>query len=109
MHLFRGYLSSLLLAVMLAWGAIGAVEPALAQVSSQNIVVQGASRTDAATIRSYFTGTDQASVNRAVADLSATGMFSNVNAKIVDGQVVVSVVESSQIINRVAFEGDSKL
>ncbi len=75
----------------------------------QTIVVEGASRVEAATVRSYFSGTDQASVNRAVADLSATGMFSKVSAKIVDGQVVVTVVESAQIINRVAFEGGNKL
>ena len=36
-------------------------------------------------------------------------MFSKVSAKIVGGQVVVTVVESSQIVNRVAFEGNSKL
>ena len=48
-------------------------------------------------------------MNRAVDDLSATGMFSKVSAKIVDGKVVVTVVESGQIVNRVAFEGDNKL
>jgi outer membrane protein insertion porin family len=109
MHLFRGYFSALLLAVALAWSALCVTTPAAAQVSAQNVVVQGATHSDAATIRSYFTGTDQASVNRAVADLSATGMFSKVNAKIVGGQVIVSVVESAQIINRVAFEGNNKL
>jgi outer membrane protein insertion porin family len=36
-------------------------------------------------------------------------MFSKVSAKIVGGQVVVTVVESAQIINRVAFEGGNKL
>ena len=109
MHLFRSYFSALLFVVALACGALCVSAPVMAQVTSQNIVVEGAKGTDAATIRSYFTGTDQASVNRAVADLSATGMFSKVNAKVVDGQVVVSVVESAQIINRVAFEGNSKL
>jgi outer membrane protein insertion porin family len=109
MHLFRRYFSALLIAIAIAWSAGWACAPAIAQVSPQSIVVQGSTHTDAATIRSYFTGTDQASVNRAVADLSATGMFSKVNAKIVDGQVIVSVVESAQIINRVAFEGNSKL
>ena len=83
--------------------------PASAQVTPQNVVIEGSTHTDAATIRSYFTGIDQASVNRAVADLSATGMFSKVSAKIVGGQVLVSVVESSQIINRVAFEGNNTL
>ena len=109
MHLFRSYFSALLIAVALVCGTLCVSAPVMAQVSSQNIVVEGAKGADAATIRSYFAGTDQASVNRAVADLSATGMFSKVNAKVVDGQVVVSVVEGTQIINRVAFEGNSKL
>lgn len=109
MHLFRSYFSALLFAVALTLSAVWACAPAAAQVSAQNIVVEGASRASADTIRSYFSGTDQASVNRAVADLSATGMFSKVNAKIVGGQVIVTVSESAQIINRIAFEGNSKL
>jgi outer membrane protein insertion porin family len=102
-------LSTLLFAAAFACGAAWQSAPALAQVTPQNVVVEGSTHTDAATIRSYFTGTDQASVNRAVADLSATGMFSKVSAKIVGGQVIVTVAESSQIINRVAFEGNNTL
>ncbi len=109
MQFFRRYLSALLFAAAFACGAAWQSAPALAQVTPQNVVVEGSSHTDAATIRSYFSGTDQASVNRAVADLSATGMFSKVSAKIVDGQVIVTVVESSQVINRVAFEGNNTL
>jgi outer membrane protein insertion porin family len=109
MHGFRGYFGALLFAVVVTCGAVWPCAPAAAQVSPQSIVVEGASHTDAATIRSYFTGTDQASVNRAVADLSATGMFSKVSAKIVDGQVIVTIAENAQIINRVAFEGDKTL
>lgn len=109
MHFSRKYLSALLVAAALACGAAWQSAPALAQVSPQNVVIEGSTHTDAATIRSYFTGTDQASVNRAVADLSATGMFSKVSAKIVGGQVIVSVAESSQVINRVAFEGNNLL
>jgi outer membrane protein insertion porin family len=109
MHFSRRYLSALLLAAAFACGAAWQSAPALAQVTPQNVVIEGSTHTDAATIRSYFTGTDQASVNRAVADLSATGMFSKVSAKIVGGQVIVTVAESSQIINRVAFEGNNTL
>ena len=36
-------------------------------------------------------------------------MFTNVSAKIVGDKVVVTVVEGRQIVNRVAFEGNSKL
>ncbi len=109
MHLFRGYFGALLLAAALVWSALSIGSPAMAQVSPQSIVVEGAGHTDAATVRSYFTGTDQASVNRAVADLSATGMFTKVSARIAGGQVIVTVVELAQIINRVAFEGNKTL
>ena len=109
MHFLRGVLRAILLALVVAGGAVWLGGPASAQVNAQTVVVEGATHVDAATIRSYFSGTDQASVNRAVADLSATGMFSKVSAKIVDGQVVVAVVESAQIINRVAFEGNKTL
>ncbi|MFZ1963732.1 MAG: outer membrane protein assembly factor BamA [Roseiarcus sp.] len=114
MHSFRDYVQALLVAAVLLFGAAWICAPAAAQtpaspVNEQTVVVEGASRVEAPTVRSYFSGTDQASVNRAVADLSATGMFSKVSAKIVGGQVVVTVVESAQIINRVAFEGSNKL
>jgi outer membrane protein insertion porin family len=114
MHSFRDYVHALLVMAALLFGAAWPCAPAAAQalaspVNEQTVVVEGASRVEAPTIRSYFSGTDQASVNRAVADLSATGMFSKVSAKIVGGQVVVTVVESAQIINRVAFEGGNKL
>jgi outer membrane protein insertion porin family len=109
MHFLRGVLRAILLALVVAAGAVWLTGPAAAQVNAQTVVVEGASHVDAATVRSYFSGTDQASVNRAVADLSATGMFSKVNAKIVNGQVVVTVAESAQIINRVAFEGNKLL
>ena len=84
---------------------------AFAQVSpvADKIIVNGANRGDVDAIKGYFTGTDQASVNRAVGDLSATGMFTKVSAKIVGDTVVVNVVEGAQIVNRVAFEGNSKL
>jgi outer membrane protein insertion porin family len=111
MKLFRGCLNGLIFAVAVAFGVSEWSASATAQSAppNPNIVVEGASRGDADAIRGYFNGTDQASVNRGVDDLSATGMFSKVSAKIVDGKVVVSVVESGQVVNRVAFEGNNKL
>ena len=111
MKLFRGCLIGLLFAVGVVLGVCGSAPLASAQNAppNPNIIVEGATRGDADAIRGYFTGTDQASVNRGVDDLSATHMFSKVSAKIVNGKVVVSVVESGQVINRVAFEGNSKL
>ena len=105
MSFIRGYLGRLLMAACLVLGVLGASSAAY----SQTIVVEGASRVDPATIRGYFTGTDQAHVNQAVSDLSATGMFSKVSARIVGDKVIVSVVESKLVINRVAFEGNSKI
>ena len=110
MHFFRRLFERAPIRGGVGFGrGVVSLAPASAQVTPQNVIIEGSTHTDAATIRSYFTGTDQASVNRAVADLSATGMFSKVSAKIVGGQVIVTVVESSQIINRVAFEGNNKL
>jgi outer membrane protein insertion porin family len=101
----------LLVAVVVAFGVLASGQDAHAQVSpvANKISVTGASRGDVDTIKSYFLGTDQASVNRAVSDLTATGMFTKVSAKIVGDHVDVAVVEGAQIVNRVAFEGNSKL
>ena len=52
-------------------------------------VVEGGSGIDPSTIKPYFTGTDQASIDRGVADLKASGLFSSVSAKLVDGKIVV--------------------
>jgi outer membrane protein insertion porin family len=101
----------LLVAAVVALGVLVSAHDAYAQVSpvASKINVTGASRGDVATIKSYFQGTDQASVNRAVADLTATGMFTRVSAKVVGDHVDVAVVEGAQIVNRVAFEGNNKL
>jgi outer membrane protein insertion porin family len=107
----RTALWGLLVAIVVSFGVLGFGQGAHAQTSpiANRIIVNGASRGDVAEIKSYFTGVDQASVNRAVADLSATGMFSKVSARIVGDTVVVNVVEGGQIVNRVAFEGNNKL
>jgi outer membrane protein insertion porin family len=110
MHFFRGYLGRLILAACLVFGVASFTSVAYAQeVNSQDIVVEGAHRVDAATIRSYFGGTDQAHIDQAIKDLSATGMFSKVTARAAGKRVIVSVVESSVILNRVAFEGNNKI
>jgi outer membrane protein insertion porin family len=107
----RAALWGLLVALVVSFGALGSAGCAEAQGSpvASKIIVNGASRGDADAIKAYFTGTDQASVNRAIADLTATGMFTKVSAKVVGDTVVVNVVEGAQIINRVAFEGNKQL
>ena len=104
MVFLRARLSRLVRAAFISCLAFGPVCAAHAQT----IVVQGSQRVDPETIRSYFAGSDQAKINQGVKDLYATGLFSDVKVRRDGGRVVVSVVEN-QVINRVAFEGNSKL
>ncbi len=75
---------------------------------AQSVIVQGNRRVDAETVRSYFPSTDQAGVNEGVKSLYATGLFSDVKVSRQGSGVTVTVVENN-VINRVAFEGNSKL
>jgi len=105
MRFISGYLYRLVFAALVgSVVAFSAISPA----SAQQIVVQGSQRVDAETIRSYFGGTDEARINQGVKDLYATGLFSDVRVRREGGRIVVAVVENS-IINRVAFEGNSKI
>ncbi|MFN3890556.1 MAG: outer membrane protein assembly factor BamA [Beijerinckiaceae bacterium] len=104
MH-FQGRLRNRLAAAVV----LGAAGASLAgPVAAQTIVVQGSQRVDAETIRSYFAGTDQARINQAVRDLYSTGLFSDVRVRNEGGRLIVQVTENS-VINRVAFEGNSKV
>jgi outer membrane protein insertion porin family len=99
--MIRGFLNRLALAVVVAAGLAGSVSVAFAQ----NVVVHGNRRVDTDTVRSYFTGND---VNKGVEDLRKTGLFSSVRARREGGTVVIDVAENN-VINRVAFEGNSKV
>jgi outer membrane protein insertion porin family len=99
--MIRGFLNRLALAVVVAAGLVGSVSVAFAQ----NVVVHGNRRVDSDTVRSYFTGSD---VNKGVEDLRKTGLFANVRAHREGGTIVVDVAENN-VINRVAFEGNSKV
>ncbi|MDX7952001.1 outer membrane protein assembly factor BamA [Lichenihabitans sp. Uapishka_5] len=72
--------------------------------SAEAITVEGNSRVDTATIQSYFTG----STADGVKALKDTGMFSSVTTRQGPGGLVVRVAENT-VINRVAFEGNSKV
>ena len=104
MQFTRGFNSRLASAVFGAAAVLAMSLPAFAQAVS----VQGNRRVDAETIRSYFSSTDQAGVNEGVKSLYATGLFSDVKVSRAGNNVVVRVVENN-VINRVAFEGNSKL
>ncbi|HUI20671.1 MAG TPA: outer membrane protein assembly factor BamA [Methylocella sp.] len=101
MRIFRGRIA--VAVVALAWLAGGTIV-ALAE----SVAVQGNRRVDSETIQGYFPGTDQASINKGVKDLYATGLFSDVRVSRVDGRIVIIVTENN-VINRVAFEGNSKV
>ncbi len=90
------------LAFALAW--LFSVFPAAAE----GVTVRGNTRVDAQTIEGYFTGTDQESINKGVKALYATGLFSNVRVSREGGRVIVAVTENN-VINRVVFEGNSKV
>lgn len=75
---------------------------------AENIVVTGNKRVDSETIASYFKGTDQTAINKGVKDLYATGLFSSINVSRSGGRLVVAVAENV-VINRVVFEGNSKV
>ena len=105
MDWIRGFVGGVLLAVTVGLCGLSWTTPA----SAQQIVVQGAN-VDPATLKPYFTGTDPASIERGVEDLQATGIYSNVSAKLVDGKIVVNLSGGgAQVINRVAFEGNKQI
>jgi outer membrane protein insertion porin family len=86
----------------LAW-LICSLPAAAAAVS-----VQGNKRIDSETIANYFTGSDQEAINKGVKALYATGLFSDVRVSHEGGRVVIIVTENNAI-NRVVFEGNSKV
>jgi outer membrane protein insertion porin family len=104
MEWIRGCVGGVLLAVTLSLCGLSLAAPA----SAQQIIVEGA-HVDPSTLKPYFTGTDPASIERGVADLKATGIYSNVSARVEDGKIVVTLAGGEQIINRVAFEGNRQI
>jgi outer membrane protein insertion porin family len=99
--MFRGRIAVAIVALAFLGGGTFA---ALAE----GVSVQGNKRIDSATIAAYFTGTDQAAINKGVKDLYATGLFSDVRVSREGGRVIIAVTENN-VINRVAFEGNSKV
>ena len=90
MNWIRSFFSALVLAVVFGFGAFSSPAPAFAQ----QIVVEGA-KVDPSALKPYFTGTDPSSIQRGVDDLKATGMYSSVSAKSVDGRIVVSLAQKA--------------
>ena len=79
---------------------------ASATAQAQSVVVQGNRSVDSDTIRSYFADGDVAGATRKLKD---SGLFSDVRVSRQGAQTVVTVRENDGRINRVAFEGNSKI
>ncbi len=95
------------LSVMLSTGL--SIAPAFAQ----SIIVRGNSRVDSDAIRSYFMPgpgekLDNAKIDQGLKDLVATGQFRDARVSRSGGSLVVTVVEGN-MINRVVFQGNSKV
>ena len=78
-----------------------------------SIAVEGNERIEAETVRSYLAISvgdpfDGRAVNQALKSLFATGLFADVTIRREGRSLVVRVVENP-IVNRVAFEGNSKI
>src|SRR5689334_7211923 len=89
--------------------------PSLAQMGGTvaDIRIEGAQRIEPETIRSYLLiqpgdAWDDELVDKSLKSLFATGLFADVNLSRAGNTLVVRVVENP-IINRIAFEGNSKI
>ncbi len=79
----------------------------------QNIIVEGAQRVDASTVRSYLLlrigdPFDPARIDRSLKSLFSTGIFADVSLKRSGENLVVRVVENP-VINKIVFEGNNKI
>ncbi len=110
--MMRPTLRTLLAAWIVALGVLTIAAPAHAAVAS-SIVVEGNTRVDDETVRSYLTirtGTsyDSGDVNDSIEALFATGLFATVTITPSGNALVVRVTENP-VINRVSFEGNRRV
>lgn len=96
-----------------AQAAFDAPELAQAGDTVQEIVVEGTQRIEPDTVKSYLLiqegdPFDPARIDRSLKSLFATGLFADVTLQRQGETLVVSVVENP-IINRIAFEGNTKI
>ena len=108
-------MAGLLLAVLFFGGGSGAVlaQTAESAVPVSSIVVEGNRRVEADTIRSYFRVAagehiDAAKIDSALKALYASGLFQDIRISHQGNRLVVTVVEAP-VIDRLAFEGNSKI
>jgi outer membrane protein insertion porin family len=101
MHLTRRVWNRLGRTAILVLGLAIVAVPAFAQ----NIVLQGNHRVDVEAVRRYFVGK---SVEEGTKALKDSGLFSSVRVSRQGDQLLIQVSENNAI-NRVAFEGNSKV
>lgn len=107
-----------LLGLLLALGAAVFFQASVAMAQSadpvvKRIVVEGNQRIEESTVASYMvikegSAYTQAQVDQSLKTLYGTGLFADVQIQQADGVVKVKVVENP-IINRIAFDGNSKV
>jgi outer membrane protein insertion porin family len=111
----RGLVAAGLLLGVALFGVASIAAPAAhAQADmATSIVVEGNRRVEADTIRSYFKvppgeHIDAAKIDSALKALYASGLFQDIRISQSGGRLVVTVVEAP-VIDRLAFEGNSKI
>jgi outer membrane protein insertion porin family len=116
LRIFAGAALALALALGLLL-AVAPLEPAQAQIPSggtiSEIRIEGTQRVEPETVKSYLRVSpgdtfDSQRLNQSLKSLFATGLFTDVTLRREGDALIVHVVENP-VINRVAFEGNSKL
>ncbi len=116
LRIFFGVARRLALAIALLWPALlwvpaGAQAPAGDTV--QEVRIEGTQRVEPDTVKSYLQiqpgdAYDSQKADASLKALYATGLFSDVTMRREGAALIVTVVENP-VINRIAFEGNSKL
>ena len=94
-------------------GGVAVVAQPASGVTATAIVVQGNRRVEAETVRSYFRVVpgerlDAAKIDAALKALYASGLFEDVRISQSGGRLIVTVIEAP-VIDRLAFEGNSRI
>jgi outer membrane protein insertion porin family len=94
-------------------GIFGVSSSADAQQTIREIRVNGAERVEPSTVLSYLgvsvgDPADSQTLNQALKNLYATGLFADVNMQYDRGVLLVNTVENP-VVNQIAFEGNDKI
>ena len=106
-------LGAALLAGVAQATSVGPATPQARSGTIRNIVVEGTRRIDPQSIAGYLAieqgePFDQAKIDASLKSLFASGLFRDVSIRRRGRDIVIRIVENP-IVNRVAFEGNSKI